>query len=107
MISLISDLHYSLFIPIAYFETARRAYVGVVLGVLEKHWEKRLLASSCLFFQPSACHFARMEYLGSPRRVFREILCKEFSVKYMHQLHIMLKSNQNNNTLHVRACLSL
>jgi hypothetical protein len=109
VISLISDLHYSLFLPIAYFETARRAYVEVVLGVFEKAWEKRLLASSCLFFHPSACHFVRMDYLGSHWTDFLEILVlyEGVSVKCMHQLHILLKWNQNDNTLHVRTCLCL
>ena len=80
MIAIISDLHYSLFIPIAYFEIARRAYVEAVLGAFEKHSEKRLLASPCLFFHPSACQFVRVEYLGSHRTDFREILHEGFSV---------------------------
>jgi len=35
VIPLIPDFHYSLFVPIAYFKTARRAYVEVVLGAFE------------------------------------------------------------------------
>jgi len=40
-----------------------------------------------------------MEYLGSHWTDFREILYEGFSVRYMHQLHSVLKSNQNDNTL--------
>ena len=50
-------------------------------------WEKRLLALSCLFF--------RVEQIGSHWTDFREVICWGLLVKFVENIQISVKSDEN------------